>query len=94
MVQEQQGRVLGMLDSLSLSTQAALAGLEARVLDLEAKADTCLPGGVTVYCLLIKHNVYGSSRMMRSCCHMICCDSTPYKGWCEFGYAMGWHLTV
>ncbi|KAL0026027.1 hypothetical protein WJX79_002284 [Trebouxia sp. C0005] len=43
-LQEQQGRVLGMLDSLSLSTQAALAGLEARVLALEAKADTCLPG--------------------------------------------------
>ncbi len=49
MVQEQQGRVLGMLDTLSLSTQAALAGLEARLLVLEAKADACLPGGVTVY---------------------------------------------
>ena len=43
-VQEQQGRVLGMMDSLSLSTQAALAGLQARLLTLEAKVDACLPG--------------------------------------------------
>ncbi len=57
MVQEQQGRVLGMLDSLSLSTQAALAGLEARLLALEAKADACLPGGITAYSLLVKHSV-------------------------------------
>ncbi|KAL0051517.1 hypothetical protein WJX82_009027 [Trebouxia sp. C0006] len=47
-LQEQQGRVLGMLDTLSLSTQAALAGLEARLLALEAKADACLPGPVGV----------------------------------------------
>ena len=43
-VQEQQGRVLGMMDSLSLSTQAALAGLETRLLALEAKVDACQPG--------------------------------------------------
>ena len=43
-VQEQQGRVLGMVDSLSVSTQAALAGLEARLLRLEANIGACLPG--------------------------------------------------
>ncbi|DBA81597.1 TPA: hypothetical protein ACH3X1_007364 [Trebouxia sp. C0004] len=43
-LQEQQGRVLGMLDSLSHSTQTALAGLEVRLLALEAKAGACLPG--------------------------------------------------
>ena len=56
MVQEQQGRVLGMLDTLSLSTQAALAGLEARLLALEAKADACLPGGVTAYSRVVTHS--------------------------------------
>ena len=57
MLQEQQGRVLGMLDTLSLSTQAALAGLEARLLALEAKADACLPGGVTACSLLVEHSI-------------------------------------
>ena len=42
--QEVQGRVLGMVDSLSVSTQAALSSLEARLLALEAKVDACLPG--------------------------------------------------
>ena len=43
-VQEQQGRVLEMVDSLSVSTQAALTSLEARLLALQARVDSCLPG--------------------------------------------------
>ena len=44
MLQEQQGRVLEMVDSLSMSTQAALSGLEMRLLALQARVDSCLPG--------------------------------------------------
>ena len=36
--------MLGMMDSLSVSTQAALSGLEARLLAVEAKVVSCLPG--------------------------------------------------
>ncbi len=36
--------MLGMMDSLSLSTQAALAGLERRLLAVEAKVDSYQPG--------------------------------------------------
>ena len=43
-IQEQQGRVLEMVDSLSVSTQAALSSLEARLLALQARVDSCLPG--------------------------------------------------
>ena len=43
-IQEQQGRVLQMVDSLSVSTQAALSSLEARLLALQARVDSCLPG--------------------------------------------------
>lgn len=43
-LQEQQGRVLDMVDSLSVSTQAALSGLETRLLALQARLDSCLPG--------------------------------------------------
>ena len=44
LAQEQQGRVLEMVNSLSVSTQAALSGLETRLLALEAKAESCLSG--------------------------------------------------
>ena len=33
-----------MVNSLSVSTQAALSGLEGRLLTLEAKVIACLPG--------------------------------------------------
>lgn len=38
-------RLLGMVESLSISTQEALGGLETRLLTLEAKMCSGLPGG-------------------------------------------------
>lgn len=43
-MQDQQMRLLGMVESLSVSTQTALGGLDARLLALEAKMRTSLPG--------------------------------------------------
>ena len=48
-------RLLGMVESLSISTQEALAGLEARLLSLEAKMCSGLPGGVTQLAFSILH---------------------------------------
>lgn len=53
MLQEQQGRVLEMVDSLSVSTQAALASLETRLLALQARMDHCLPGLLHLYCFTL-----------------------------------------
>ena len=36
--------MLDMVDSLSVSTQAALSGLETRLLALQSRVDSCLPG--------------------------------------------------
>lgn len=43
-MQDQQLRLLGMVESLSVSTQTALGGLDARLLALEAKMRASLPG--------------------------------------------------
>ena len=43
-MQEQQVRLLELVESLSVSTQEAVGGLEARLLALEAKMRSVVPG--------------------------------------------------